>query len=95
VAVAYADQAADYLALNRRKLVRELVKRPVARGGVPFIRPAGFNRYLFLLSDLDAWIERWHNPNGGDESPTTARARREAATKPPKRSKSKRGGRRA
>jgi len=27
-----ADQAADYLAISRRKLVRELLRKPVSRG---------------------------------------------------------------
>ena len=60
-----ADQAADYLGISRRKLVRELTKRPVSKGGVGFILPKGSNRYLFPISDLDAWLDRHYDPNGG------------------------------
>jgi hypothetical protein len=60
-----ADQAADYLGVTRRHLIRVLVRHPVKKGGVPFIQHPSTNRYTFLLSDLDAWIERWRDDNGG------------------------------
>lgn len=55
------DQAADYLGVSRRHLLRELVKRPVSKGGLPFIVRPGSNRRKFLLSDLDAWLARWRD----------------------------------
>jgi hypothetical protein len=60
-----ADQASDYIGVNRRRLVRVLVKRPVKKGGIPFIQHPGSNRFWFLLTDLDAWIERWRDDNDG------------------------------
>ena len=47
-----ATQAADFLGVSRRCLVRELTKRPESRGGVPSFRIPGSNRFLFLMSDL-------------------------------------------
>ena len=50
-----ATQAAEFLSVSRRWLVREGVRKQK----IPFLRPPGSNQLLFLESDLWRVLESW------------------------------------
>lgn len=54
------EEAAWYLGVSRRWLVREGVRK----GKVPFLRPPGSNKLLFRRAHLDAVIESWVASDG-------------------------------